>query len=45
MTKTSFKKKGERANDLLELIHSDVCGPINENARGGYSYFITFTDD
>ncbi|PKI78455.1 hypothetical protein CRG98_001167 [Punica granatum] len=35
----------ERAKEVLELIHSDVCGPFSEVARGGYSYFITFTDD
>ncbi|KAL0405242.1 UNVERIFIED_CONTAM: hypothetical protein Slati_3838100 [Sesamum latifolium] len=23
----------------------NVCGPLNTPARGGYSYFITFTDD
>ncbi|KAL0405470.1 UNVERIFIED_CONTAM: hypothetical protein Slati_3860900 [Sesamum latifolium] len=23
----------------------NVCGPLNTLARGGYSYFITFTDD
>ncbi|KAG8490844.1 hypothetical protein CXB51_014047 [Gossypium anomalum] len=23
----------------------DVCGPINTQARGGFHYFITFTDD
>ena len=45
MTKAPFKKKGERANDLLGLVHSDVCGPLSTNARGGYSYFVTFTDD
>ncbi|KAL4278070.1 hypothetical protein GQ457_03G015140 [Hibiscus cannabinus] len=26
-------------------MHSDVCGPMNTQARGGYQYFITFTDD
>ena len=26
-------------------MHTDVCGPINVRARGGYEYFITFTDD
>ncbi|KAK8584073.1 hypothetical protein V6N12_068323 [Hibiscus sabdariffa] len=36
---------GERASDLLGLIHSDVCGPMNTQARGGFQYFITFTDD
>ncbi|KAL4284909.1 hypothetical protein GQ457_16G020180 [Hibiscus cannabinus] len=45
MTKAPFSGKGERASDLLRLIHSDVCGPMNTQARGGYQYFITFTDD
>ena len=35
----------ERALDLLELIHTDVCGPMSSTARGGFQYFITFTDD
>ncbi|KAL0402288.1 UNVERIFIED_CONTAM: Retrovirus-related Pol polyprotein from transposon TNT 1-94 [Sesamum latifolium] len=33
------------ANNLLDLVHIDVCGPLNTPARGGFSYFITFTDD
>ena len=45
MTKSSFNEKDERANKLLGLIHSDVCGPMSSSARGGYFYFITFTDD
>ncbi|KAK8990902.1 hypothetical protein V6N11_028858 [Hibiscus sabdariffa] len=45
MTKAFFSGKGERASDLLALIHSDVYGPMNTQARGGYQYFITFTDD
>ena len=45
MTKSPFKKKGERSNGLLELIHSDVCGPMSISARDGFRYFITFTDD
>ena len=45
MTKRSFPSKEHRANDLLELIHSDVCGPFNVQARGGYEYFVTFIDD
>ena len=35
----------ERTNDLLEIIHTDVCGPLSVEARGGYHYFVTFTDD
>ncbi|KAK9042849.1 hypothetical protein V6N11_071204 [Hibiscus sabdariffa] len=45
MTKAPFNGKGERVSDLLGLIHSDVCGPMNTQTRGGYQYFITFTDD
>ena len=45
MTKTQFFGTMERANDLLEIIHTDVCGPMIVDARGGYRYFLTFTDD
>ena len=45
MTKTPFTGFPERASDLLELIHTDVCGPMSSIARGGFQYFITFTDD
>ena len=37
--------KGIRATVPLELIHSDVCGPMNVRARHRASYFITFIDD
>lgn len=36
MTKTLFTGSSERANDLLGLIHSDVCGPLSSTARGGF---------
>src|SRR4051812_3033428 len=45
MTKSPFSGLPERATDLLELIHTDVCGPMSMTTRGGYHYFITFTDD
>ena len=45
MTKTPFSGTMERANDLLEIIHTDVCGPMSGEARSGYSYFLIFTDD
>ena len=43
--KRPFNAKGYKAKDLLELVHSDVCGPMSIQARGGYEYFITFIDD
>ena len=39
MTKTPFSETMERATDLLEIIHTDVCDPMNTEARGGYRYF------
>ncbi|KAA0056556.1 gag/pol protein [Cucumis melo var. makuwa] len=44
MTKRSFSGKGLRAKTPLELVHSDLCGPMNVKARGGYEYFINFID-
>ena len=29
----------------LQLIHSDVCGPMSTESIGGKKYFVTFTDD
>ena len=37
--------KATRAEFPLQLIHSDVCGPMNMRARYGAYYFITFIDD
>jgi len=45
MTKAPFAGQSERASDLLGLVHTDVCGPMSSTARGGFQYFITFTDD
>jgi transposase InsO family protein len=45
MTRTLFTGTVERASDLLELIHTDVCGPICVATRNHYRYFVTFTDD
>ena len=45
MTKTPFSRTMERANDLLEIMHTDVCGPMSVEARGRYHYFLTSTND
>ena len=45
MAKKHFTKKGERENELLEFIHSDMYRPLSTQARGGFSYFVTFTDN
>ena len=45
MTKKPFGSKRKRVEEVLELVHSDVCGPMNIKARGGYEYYVTFIDD
>ena len=45
MTRSPFIGQMAKAKDLLEIIHSVVCGPFSEMARGGFVYFITFIDD
>jgi transposase InsO family protein len=34
-----------RAQELLELVHTDVCGPFETQSIGGSRYFLTFIDD
>ena len=33
------------ATKLLELIHSDINGPMRTTSHGGAKYFVTFIDD
>lgn len=45
-TRTPFpKSEGDRTKDLLEIIHSDVCGPMRSASHSGAKYFVTFIDD
>jgi hypothetical protein len=37
--------KAKRAMSPLQLIHSDICGPMNVRARHEGNYFIIFIDD
>ena len=39
MTKAPFSGTMERATELLEIIHTDVFGPMNIEARGEYRFF------
>lgn len=44
--RTNERKLGaERAKDVLELIHTDICGPFPTVSWNGQRYFITFIDD
>ena len=39
------KQSLNRATQPLELVHTDVCGPINVESIGGSKYMLIFTDD
>lgn len=44
--RNSFSKEASyRAKKVLELVHTDICGPITPNSLGNHRYFITFMDD
>lgn len=48
MGKQSRQPFGEskfKTTQLLELIHSDLCGPMETISIGGAKYFVTFIDD
>ena len=40
-----LRTAGHRASRCLELVHSDICGPIHTEAHGGVTGFLTFVDD
>ena len=44
-TREVFPSAEHRGRQLLELVHSDVCGPINPKSLGGNRYYLTFVDD
>ncbi|TPX52462.1 DNA-directed DNA polymerase [Powellomyces hirtus] len=39
------KECSSRASEVLELVHSDVCGPMRTLIIGGARYFILFIDN
>lgn len=44
-TRTVSKESGERAKNLLELVHSDVLGPISTSSFSGARYLLVLIDD
>lgn len=37
--------EGTRAKNILELVHTDICGPMSVKSYGNARYFVTFIDD
>lgn len=40
-----FNHKGNRAKSILEVIHGDLCGPMEVTSIGGSRYFMILEDD
>lgn len=34
-----------KSSAVLELVHSDICGPMRTTSLGGFKYFALFIDD
>jgi transposase InsO family protein len=45
LAKRPFKSSQSRSHSKLELIHSDLCGPMSTESWGRALYLLTFTDD
>ena len=43
--KTSFKSKNYQSEDILEIVHTDLCGPIGVESYTREKFFILFVDD
>jgi hypothetical protein len=44
-TKTAFPSSDSRATCILDLNHSDVCGPMSSTSLTGCLYYVIFIDD
>jgi len=46
MIRKSFPKKSDsKTTEVLDLVHTDVCGPMQTTTPGGKRYFLTMIDD
>lgn len=43
--RSRFKNSLSRAEKPLELVHADVCGPMETTSLGGARYFLLLKDD
>jgi hypothetical protein len=41
-SKIAFPGSDNRSKGILDMIHSDVCGPMSVVSLSGYRYYVTF---
>ena len=44
-TKKTFPSSESKEKGILEIIHSDVCGPMLSSSLSGYAYYVSFIDE
>lgn len=44
-SRKQFKALKSVSNEILELIHADVCGPMEKHSLGGARFYVSFLDD
>jgi hypothetical protein len=44
-TKKSYPYSNRKTNGILDLIHSNICGPMTTSSMNGCLYYIIFIDD
>ena len=45
LAKSSFPNSDSKPKGILDLVHSDLCGPMSVASLGGFWYYILFIDD
>ena len=45
MTRSSSKRKTYTSKEILEIVHTDLCGPIDVQSYKGDKYIMLFVDD
>ena len=44
-TKKKFPSSESKEKGILEIIHSDVYGPMSSSSLSGYVYYVSFIDE
>ena len=40
-----FPRNDSRYNGILDLVHSNICGPMIISSINGFLYYVKFIDD
>ena len=43
--KNKFPRSHTRSKGILDLVHSDLCGPMSTPSLNGYLYYVLFIND